>query len=517
MHLSDILTVLSILVAVIALLSEDRREIIFRKFDIWNWVGIVFTIIIIHIVLAFEWFLGHIPALTIFTYDGFPTPGVWAYLFTLCLLIYLFVKIMYGKYPLSNLDKVIAAYQSMLFRNKSDELINAIQKYHLKDLIHYFDEYNRIDRVYPGQSRDRWQSVDHIAEFQKAENLKRSQLKALLNRASFAYAKNVYQSILVNERFIRMVCDNSPSFYAEIIRKLNTDSLANPNLVQTFYKYLIQSNNELLKQELRSIRRRDVGLQYDISDEYPLLHALAGNLDITIHNDAWKAFGDAAIEELKNQLAKPDTILTTEPYLHPDEDPEIWNTATKKAIVFFDIVVREAVAKHRNSRMHCYYLVDILAKLTSPSLRYTPGNIRAYTLVNDIRNMYVVWVTNLLTVHTDTPLTEYILKQLIDIQVILCNNCKDSSTEHISYVFRLLAEIANHEDPSKLHPVLEHYIRLYAERMREIQSESSGKNKEILSATSEAWNSKVKPALNAPRYQPFLSYFEQEVISILKN
>jgi hypothetical protein len=104
---------------------------------------------------------------------------------------------MYGKYPLSNLDKVIAAYQSMLFRNKSDELINAIQKYHLKDLVHYFDEYSRIEKAYPIQSRDRWQSVDHIAEFQKSENQKRSRLEALLNRASFSYAKNVYQSILV--------------------------------------------------------------------------------------------------------------------------------------------------------------------------------------------------------------------------------------------------------------------------------------------------------------------------------
>jgi hypothetical protein len=302
-----------------------------------------------------------------------------------------------------------------------------------------------------------------------------------------------------------MVCDNSPSFYAEIIRKLNTDSLANPNLVQTFYKYLIQSNNELLKQELRSIRRRDVGLHYNVTQEYPLMHALTGNLEVTIHNDGWKAFGDAALEELKSDLKKSDTILTTEPYLHPDEDPEIWNTATKKAIIFFDILIREALAKHSSSHMHSYYLVDILAELTSPSLRYTPGNIRAYTLVNDIRNMYVVWVTNLLTVHSDTPLTEYILKQLIEIQVILCNNWRDSATEHIRYVFRVLAEIVNDEDPTRIHPVLEHYIRLYAERMREIMGGSSVINNQILSTTLDVWNGRDKPALNGSRYQPFLS------------
>jgi hypothetical protein len=91
MQLSDILTVLSILVAVIALLSEDRREIIFRKFDTWNWAGILFIIIIIHIVLAFEWFLGNFPAWRYLLLIGSLRPAC-GHIFSPCVCSYIYLS-----------------------------------------------------------------------------------------------------------------------------------------------------------------------------------------------------------------------------------------------------------------------------------------------------------------------------------------------------------------------------------------------------------------------------------------
>ena len=516
MALSDSLTVLSILVAVIALLSEENRKLFLLKFDWRHWVGIGGVVFLIHIVLGFNWVLGHIPVFSVFAINGWPKPGTWAYLFTMGLLLYLFYKIAYSPFSPKKIEEVKALYRSLLLKNDGDKLVNAIQKYHLANVGDYLDQLKAIEESYRPAGMERLTPENTILRNHQIKEKRDSEIANLKSKPRTAYSAMVYQDIIQNHRFIEIATNTYPLVYVDIIKRLNTKSTADWRMVQTFYKSLLKNNHEQLGEELRSLHSRDLGHQYHVTDDQPLLFAIVDDLNVTIHNAAWKAFGDAAIEELKTELNR-GSLLMMEPPLGQNEDIEIWNSATKKAIVYFDCIVRKAIVTQVKSNMHLYYCTDMLRELTSPTLRYIhPGNNRARILAKEIRDMFVNWC-EISAVYRDSPLTDDILGKLIEAQIILSNNDRDHAEEHISYVFRLLAEITDESDPESLHPVIKKYIDILGKRIQEIIAEQSVNNKPILNVISSVWYERDRSLFSAPRYQPFLTCYDDEIIRNLPD
>ena len=78
MVLSDLLTILSILIAVIALLSEENRAIIRLKFNRFDWVLLLMVVIYVHFLISYDWFKQKIGFLHNFELIGWPSPAAWA-------------------------------------------------------------------------------------------------------------------------------------------------------------------------------------------------------------------------------------------------------------------------------------------------------------------------------------------------------------------------------------------------------------------------------------------------------
>ena len=120
MTVSDLLTLIGILLAVFAFISERNREYVFLKFSKVHLGLLIFAFIFIHYLLSYEWWRDKIAFVSIFELDGFPLSSAWAYIISVITLFLAIYKIFVGNFPLSNRKKVLKYYEKLLLGNDVD-------------------------------------------------------------------------------------------------------------------------------------------------------------------------------------------------------------------------------------------------------------------------------------------------------------------------------------------------------------------------------------------------------------
>lgn len=341
MTISDLLTLVGILLATIAFISEKNREYILLKLSYRNLVVIAISFIYVHFLLSYEWWKDKIDWISIFEFRGFPTPEGWAYLISITILLWSVWRIFFGEFPLSRRENLMNYYHKLILRNDIAFLAQLVEQFHLKQATEFLRKKKTIRIINPTGI---WQ-IDQ-EEYQK-------QYSKVINTKTLIYGNNVYHQVILNNTFLESVANLNPYLFTRIIKELNDLELKEDEFVNKYLKLLILNKNGHFFREIRNNQNLGQYKAYRIEEERPILFSLFSDISVCSINQAWRGIGEQAILEMHEESRKEYSPLR-ESDEEQDEDT-IWSYRITIAIWYFDIMVRQAIKQKVNDHMWMYY------------------------------------------------------------------------------------------------------------------------------------------------------------------
>lgn len=362
MSISDILTLIGLLFAIFAFIYEAEGEFIFIKFS-WVDVAIIFiSFLLLNYLIFHDFYYGKGWVWDALYFSWGLKPATWAYVLSLGIIGYLFVRIFFGRIPFSNSERLINYYKRLVNKGDIDKVMGYIEKYHEKSIVKYHEVFQKN------------QHLEH-AEYEKADSVTQFRLMRgdvdYKNTVSYSrqrrLAGRVYRYIIEREDFINATANEFPYFYAQIVKHFNYKYSPNEETVNWIFSTLLNSNNKFLTSELKS----NVNLQdgqrenYRFESDNELLKSLLQDIKVAKCTSAWMPFGEVAVHEIAS-LERDHYIFE----LHDSDrysDSKLFDLAIVKSIRFFDIMVRQAIYQKAGWHMwlpYYYHFVDALLKRT---------------------------------------------------------------------------------------------------------------------------------------------------------
>lgn len=137
MGISDIITLLSLVIAIVAILNEKNRKHILLKFHFVDYILFAVSFLLINYFVFYSGFYSRGIYFPFFYFSSFGlnNPNNYAYLITIIVLLYLFYKVWYAFYPFSKIDSVCKYYEQLIENNEISFLLDLIEKHHKYDII----------------------------------------------------------------------------------------------------------------------------------------------------------------------------------------------------------------------------------------------------------------------------------------------------------------------------------------------------------------------------------------------
>jgi hypothetical protein len=417
---------------------------VFLKFSKLQVTIIVIIFFFLHFLISYEWWIEKFNFLSFFERKGFPSSSAWAYIISLITLIWAILKIFKGNFPLSNRETLIKYYESLLMRNDTAFLSELIEKYHIEGIKEFLRAKKAI--IIPNET-GMWM-IDRIGyneEYKKA-----------INTTSKKYGNDIYDRIILNDKFIDSVTNDNPHIFASIIQELNSVKIKEDEFVNRFLKILTLNKNGNFFREIRNNRNFSEFNAYAIEERRPILYSLFSDINVASINHAWWGIAEQAIIELQEEAKKEFSPLR-ETEREQDHDT-VWNYRITIAIWYFDIMVREAIRQNVNNHMWMYYYGYFIKAILNnmkelPPPQSTKKNItRNFDLIEGIFSKMKDW-KELAIKSKHYGLTKDIY------------NCIGQCIYEIS-----ISEKLNDKDKNDLmNPVWEDLIKTFAEKNSEIE------------------------------------------------
>lgn len=353
MSLGHILTVFSVLVAIISFAYNSNHKIIFYKFsrcDIYKGGAVL---VLVSCLLMFDWMQGLelvIPCL-FFESEKFPKPEQWAYIITVATLACIVYKSFYSKSIPQERQRELIVYYSELIESNISLLISYIKEYHQKDLLSYLKE---LDKGLKTERKSREQ--EEVPIFGDSQN-KDEEEQPCRNLSALIFSEIILKPSFITES----ISHHYPSFFLEIVKDLTSpDVVGYKEAVETYYRTLLQSRDRNLTEAINGTENflNDDSIRYRITD-YRLSELIFENLDFTYNLEVCRSFGEEGMRS-----AKIDSIFakTTDEWL----DEEYRKTSARLCISFYDIFIREIIGREyagttSDNRLYIYtyYLYHI--------------------------------------------------------------------------------------------------------------------------------------------------------------
>lgn len=133
MGISDLLSLISIILAILAFLDSSDRSFIKIKFVITDYVILVLIFLLLNFLIFYDDISQTFISLKTYEFDHFPKASIWAYILSVITIVWIIVKIFFMNFPKSNNDRLIYYYQNLMLKNEYARVSSLVLKYH-KDL-----------------------------------------------------------------------------------------------------------------------------------------------------------------------------------------------------------------------------------------------------------------------------------------------------------------------------------------------------------------------------------------------
>jgi hypothetical protein len=352
MTVSDIIMLITLIIAIIAIINEkDRKHILLKysKFDVFLF-GVSF--ILINYFTYYSSFKSRDWIFKMFYFKnyGLNNPNNWGYIISIAVLFYIFYKIYYSFFPFRNLEKVVNLYKSLLEKGELTFLVDLIEKYHSNDIVRIIKKRN--DR--PAYQFDWERDVPSL--WQKAKTNLNSLRKKLFSKSKpnrHSYANHILSNVINDSGFITFVSNKNPYFFTHFISHCKKENRQNfpDSLCSNYFKELLKSKNYWLVSELKESTNHDYGQPDRFFDDNKILASILKDLSVADVNNIWQSFGEPAIKEIQEErnMGINSYILT------PFRNEELfWESRVFLSVQFFKIMVLEAIKRNYNG---CHFFL----------------------------------------------------------------------------------------------------------------------------------------------------------------
>ncbi|MCB9056138.1 MAG: hypothetical protein H6549_09780 [Chitinophagales bacterium] len=397
MTINDIITLLTVILAVIAIFNEKNRKHLLLKFHRIDYIIFCISFFLINYFVFYDSFLEKKLILRELYFNGFgfKNPKIYAYILTIAILFYLSIKIWRSFYPFVNLAKVNRFYQDQIEQQQIPLLLDMLERYHLRDINNMIDSSKDYD-----PNDNWWESRFEEKDLKtKIKELFTSSVRYLFpfSKANrYVYARYVLHGIINEPAFIILSANQRPYFFASIFqhfRKNKRDAFPN-DMLKTYFAQWVNVKNFWLQKELRESQNHDSGQPEWFFEDNKIIASVLLNLDVAEVNEVWQPFGTAAREELEEERLKGyDSLL----YLEFREDHHLWDFKVYFAIEFFYILIIEAIrARYDKSHFfltnYWYIVTDIVKTLDEYPIEEEDGHIVYLELINQILSKSFHWL-----------------------------------------------------------------------------------------------------------------------------
>lgn len=396
MSVSDIVTLVSLVIAIVAILNEKNRVHLLLKFSWLDYFVLFTAFFFINYFTFYESFYErglYVRSLYINSKLAFSHPQNWAYIISISVLLFILWKILWAHYPVRRGEKVMQYYKRLIEINESQLLLDLIERYHKKDIIKLIRTTKDYDpnRIW---WRERFQHI----------SLKKKLLQKLSNfwfktfRHSWykrqSLAISTLHGVINDPAFITFCSVQRPYLFADIIAefKENKRQIFPRDFVNSFITELINSNNFWLRKELQESQDHDNGQPEWFRDQNKVLSSLFNDLTVAKTNEVWKGFGEAAINEIINERAKR---YESKMYEECRGGLHLWDFRTMYSIQFFKILIIEALLKDFEDHLFLFYYHYITRSILKTLEKFPPEeDVKSihFALIKEMTDNIFTWL-----------------------------------------------------------------------------------------------------------------------------
>jgi len=376
MTISDIITIISLVIAIVAIISEKNRKHLLLKFSYFDFGMYALAFILINYFVFYKQFYSKGIFLDFLYFDNFGlnNPSNYSYIISIFVLVTILFKVLFSFYPNRKINEVIKYYRILIENSEIPLLLDLIEKHHLNDIGKYIESSKKYDPDSKGYMFERFHkpSLKERA-LNKIKNIWRSTNKySRLNKNS--YASYVLHNIINDPAFISLSSNVRPYLFSKIFSKFKKDKRDSfpTDLVNQFLSELIKEKNFWLKKELKQSDNFDSGQSEWFFNENRIIASLIQDVSVADVNEIWRPFGEEAIKEIENEN---NLGLKSRLFQQYRNDDLLWEYKVFISIKFFNILVIESIVqKYSGTHFFLHYYWHITEKILDNFLSTPPNN-----------------------------------------------------------------------------------------------------------------------------------------------
>jgi len=442
MTVSDIITLVSLIIAIVAILSEKNRKHLLLKFNIVDYYLFATSFFFINYFVFYENFYskGFYISQLYFPEFGLKNPKNFAYLIAIFSLIYFFYKIWYSFYPNAKRKNVIKFYSQLIENNETSFLLDLIDRYHKNDIILLIEKTNDYN-----PNGNWWEQRFHQDTFkEKLNKLYVGIVQFIFPNSWFnrrAYGISVLHGIINDPAFIVLASNQRPYLFAEIFahfKEVKRDGFPD-ELINSYLSELVQHKNFWLKKELKQSQDNDFGQPEWFHDENRILSSLLLDLSVADVNEIWRPFGETAVNEIEEERTKG---YDSKMFQEFRDVQFLWDYKVYFSIQFFKILIIEAIInKYLKSHFWLYYYRSITDAILTTFKKFPPDDFEDvetvyHSFINLMVDNLLLWL-RISNNKEDGSFYINTLDCLGSLLLSICNSPYYSTEKKIGYIDRL--------------------------------------------------------------------------------
>lgn len=399
MTISDIITIISLVIAIVAIISEKKRKHLLLKFGYFVLGLYILAFLLINYFVFYNQFYSNDYYLHFLYFQNFglSNPSYYSYIISIFILISVLYKILYSFYPYWKKNKVIEYYRSLIENNEIPLLLDIIDKYHTQDIRKYVTSHENYDLKSDDFLDERFRKIKLKEKVFNIFKLFWLNINPYSRANRYSYASYILNNIINDPAFIIFASNVRPYLFAKIFETFKKEKKsAFPNdLVNSFLTEILKSKNYWLIKELKQSENFDFGLQESFFEENKIIASLLHNVSVADVNNIWIPFGEEALKEIEKEK---NIGIESKLYQEYRNDDILWEFKTYISIKFFKILIIESIVHNYSGthfHLHYYWLITekILKNfLSSPTGEIEKTDSNYHYLIIEMNNNLFHWL-----------------------------------------------------------------------------------------------------------------------------
>jgi hypothetical protein len=390
MNISDLLTILTILLAAYTILPKARILDIKLRLTILDWLIILTASLLLLYLQFYEVFysIGLTPNWNLSKYNL--NPNNFSFVVVLLLGLYLILKTHFCSLSKNKLTDLKKLFEQLNYNGQSSQIVSLLDE-HYSQLVKFYAK----DKFSSRPSKPKKWLNELKLYFDKRFNKRHNIIS------------DVFEISILNPRVVNELTKTNPYLGINILHA-NIDLWDKKKFCELYLKALLNNSSSILYSELNKNHETTFGGGYKIPEKNKLLYFLFSNVKKAEEIYAWQAIGEEIIAFLIDLRRNPEKETYNLPYDRRYQEELQFECPLFSAIHFFDIMVTEAI--YQNIKWHMWlhyfeYFTEEICKnyrLDSPHIDRNSEFPNRYSyLLYMMRDTLCKWVSTLNEVPVD--------------------------------------------------------------------------------------------------------------------